>query len=272
MPSKKARELWVVKAGSNMVLEGGSLLIREWMRQVHQLQEAKRQAGTVLDVIWVTSGAIAMARHEMDSPSKAAVSMAEKQAFSAVGQPLVLDQYNLALQILGRRAAQVLLTAEDLQNRTRRKNLIATLRTLLRWNVLPVLNENDTVSTTEIQFGDNDRLSALVARAMGASKLILLTDVDGLFDKDPRRHPPGGKDGAQLISFLAKKQLTSKFLSTVSSASLSGRGRGGMLSKLMAAKEAGKDGIDVHLVRGDRADAIAGCVSAGYGTKIGVKP
>lgn len=244
------RPIWVIKAGSQMVIDGGLLLIRDWMEQVQVL--SKKHG---VDVVWVTSGAIATARSRVrggkigGSKRSRRNTVSEKQAFSAIGQPLVLDQYNLALQNLGRRGAQVLLTADDLRDRKRRGNLIGTLRTLLAWGVVPILNENDAVATDEIQFGDNDRLSALVARHLGAKKLVLLTDVDGLFDRDPRKY-----DDAHLIRSLPV--VTPKLLRSVSSVSISGVGRGGMLSKLMAAREAGRDAITTHLIKGDTPKAL----------------
>src|SRR6185312_17144384 len=105
----------------------------------------------------------------------------------AVGQPLIMDQYNLALQSTGLLGSQVLLTAGDMKDSTRRRNLQNTLKELLAWKVIPILNENDAVATEEIKFGDNDSLASQVAVMMKAERLVLLTDVDGLYDGDPAR-------------------------------------------------------------------------------------
>lgn len=231
-----------------MVIAGGPTLIRSWMRQIETLD--RRYA---IDVIWVTSGAIATARQESESrirKEKGALRLlGEKQALSALGQPLVMHEYNQALSKVGRLGSQVLLTADDLGSGKRRKNLVRTLSTLVGWGVLPILNENDAVSTEEIQFGDNDRLSALVAGHMSADRLVLLTDVAGLYDADPKKH----RD-AKLISRL--DSVPSKLLKTLSSASPSGVGTGGMLSKMLAAKIARGYGVDTHLVQGDLEDAL----------------
>ncbi|CAN5716902.1 hypothetical protein BH10BDE1_BH10BDE1_03830 [soil metagenome] len=242
------RRLWVVKAGSQMVIAGGPTLIRSWMRQIEVLDRSHN-----IDVIWVTSGAIATARqesqHRIKKQKTGAKQMAEKQALSALGQPLVMNEYNQALAKVGRLGSQVLLTADDLGHGRRRTNLVRTLTTLIDWGVLPVLNENDAVSTEEIQFGDNDRLSALVAGHMAAERLILLTDVEGLFDSDPKKN----RD-AKLVSAL--DSVSPKLLATLSNSSPSGIGTGGMLSKMLAAKTARAFGVITHLVKGDLDDAL----------------
>ena len=243
------RELWIIKAGSQMVIEGGPRLISDWMRQACLLNS---KFG--VDVIWVTSGAIATARIAASSNRKikkyprGKTPLAEKQALSALGQPMVMEVYKSALAKQNRLCSQVLLTSDDLAHKSRRTNLTRTLATLLSWDVMPILNENDAVSTEEIQFGDNDKLSALVARAMGAKRLLLLTDVDGLFDSDPKKNP-----GAQKIQSLSR--VSSTLIKTLSGTS-TGVGTGGMLSKILAARLANKASITTHLVRGSLPDAI----------------
>lgn len=260
MPRASKRSLWVIKAGSQMVIEGGAPLIRSWMRQTEILN---KKFG--IDVIWVTSGAIATARlrtHGALGKSKA-IRLGEKQALSAVGQPMVMDLYNVALRRLGRVGSQVLLTADDLANRKRRGNLVRTLQTLIAWNVLPILNENDAVSTEEIQFGDNDRLSALVAGHMKAERLVLLTDVEGLYDKDPKKN-----SHAKLIPHV--RSISNQLLASLTGASTSVAGTGGMLSKLLAARTARRHQIVTHLVLGNKKDALL-LLARGHapGTQIG---
>lgn len=228
---------WVVKAGSQMVCEGGPLLIRSWMQQVLQLRKNN------IEVIWVTSGAIAHATERMNFHKKKR-SLEQKQALSAIGQPLIMDQYNLALQATNLLGSQVLLTANDMQDPVRRKNLQNTLRQLLLMKVIPILNENDAVATEEIKFGDNDSLASQVAVMMKAKKLILLTDVDGLYEDDPKKNPK-----AKLIPYLP--EITSKELGLANKKSISSRGTGGMYSKLLAAERANAAGISTHLLRGD---------------------
>jgi glutamate 5-kinase len=231
---------WVIKAGSNVIVSGGPLLLRAWMQQVAQL---RRKHG--VEVIWVTSGAIASAVERTDfKKSGKGRELAEKQALSAIGQPMIMDLYNLALQACGLMGAQVLLTYDDLVDRKRRANFKNTLEKLLDWEVTPVLNENDAVATEEIKFGDNDSLSAKVASVVGADRLVILTDVDGLYDRDPRED-----SSARLIHRLPG--VTSQLLSQVKPAAGTTRGTGGMYSKLAAAREAGEQGIETCLVKGD---------------------
>ena len=131
-----------------------------------------------------------------------------------------------------------------MKDRSRRRNLQNTLNKLLEWKTVPILNENDAVSTDEIQFGDNDSLSSRIAQMMTAEKLVLLTDVNGLFEADPKRNPD-----ARAIAY--RKKLTKEDFALVDKPSKSGRGTGGMYSKLLAADRASKAGITTHFVRGD---------------------
>jgi glutamate 5-kinase len=235
--AKKHRR-WVVKAGSQMVCAGGPILVRAWMAQIASL---KKTHG--IEVIWVTSGAIALAVDRTDF-RKTKKQLPEKQALSAIGQPIVMDLYNLALNSTGQLGAQVLLTAGDMKDPSRRKNLQNTLHTLLEWETVPILNENDAVATEEIQFGDNDSLSAKIAHMMGAEKLVLLTDVNGLYDSDPRKNPK-----AKLIPY--REKIAKDDFKRAGQAGGTSRGTGGMYSKLLAADFAAKNGIVTHLVRGD---------------------
>ena len=260
MKSRKSKR-WVIKAGSSMVCSGGPLLLRAWMQQVAAL---KRDHG--IEVIWVTSGAIASAvdrtqfiRHLEKK------TLSQKQALSAIGQPLVMDLYNLALQTNGLIGAQVLLTYDDVANKHRRANFINTMEQLLAWDVTPVLNENDAVATEEIKFGDNDTLSAKVACAMKADRLIILTDVEGLYDADPRQH----KD-AKLLNQL--KGIFKKTLDSTGRHAGSPRGTGGMYSKLTAAKMAARQGIETWLVKGDGPQVLLKVAeNQTVGTRIQVK-
>jgi len=232
------RRRWVVKAGSKMVCDGGPLLLRTWMHQVLQLRKQHN-----IEVIWVTSGAIASAARRTDF-NQAKRTLPQKQALSAIGQPIIMDQYNLALQAEGLLGSQVLLTAGDIRDKARSKNLKSSLNQLLQWNVIPILNENDAVSTDEIQFGDNDSLASQVAIMMNAERLVLLTDVDGLFDADPNRNKK-----AQLIHYC--KTIGRKELALADGKIAGSIGTGGMASKLLAAQKATKEKIITHLVKGD---------------------
>lgn len=222
-----------------MVRTGGPVLIRDWMEQVVQLRRSN------IEVIWVSSGAISSAVNRTSfSKTRTDWQIFEKQALSAIGQPILMDLYNLALHATGIMGAQVLLTASDLAHKDRRRNFQQTLEQILKWQVVPILNENDAIATEEIKFGDNDSLSAQVAGVMKADRLIILTDVDGLFEQDPRFHPD-----AKLISHV--KKITPKILRLAGAKSGTSHGVGGMFSKIHAARMAGKAGVGTTLVRGD---------------------
>ncbi len=248
---------WVVKAGSQIICDGGPLLIRDWMKQVNQLTAEN------IEIVWVTSGAIASARERMNR--RIGSTLSEKQALSALGQPMVMDLYNLSLQAVGRKGAQILLTYDDIKNRERLRNFQNSIEQLLHWQVVPVLNENDAVSTEEIRFGDNDSLSAKVAKAINADLLVILTDVDGLYDRDPKTH-----QDAQLRPHLAR--VTAAELKAVAGSKKSGAGTGGIFSKLKAAQEAQSARIPTFLTRGDRVGCLRQ-IAAGklHGTWIGSK-
>jgi glutamate 5-kinase len=229
---------WVVKAGSKMVCEGGQRLMRSWMKQISMLGTQHQ-----IEVIWVTSGAIAWAAHHTRF-SESQKTLPQKQALSATGQPMIMAEYQKALKSQGLVGSQVLLTADDIRSPNRRKNLQNTLNQLLLWKTIPILNENDAVATEEIQFGDNDSLASQVAIMMKAEKLILMTDVLGLFDADPNKNP-----SAQLIPYCSR--LGPREFRLADRKSVSKQGTGGMYSKLLAADKASKAGITTHLVRGD---------------------
>jgi glutamate 5-kinase len=237
-PDRKKNGRWVVKVGSNLICSGGPLLVRALMQQVSQLRRLK---GT--EIIWVTSGAIASAVERLGYEQKEKT-LADKQALSAIGQPLLMDLYNLSLQAHGLMGAQVLITYDDLVDEKRKQNLINTLKKLLDWQVVPILNENDAVATEEIKFGDNDSLSARVAKLVEADHLVILTDVEGLYTQDPAEDPK-----AQRIYHL--KNFPLAMVEQMSRGAGSSRGTGGMYSKMMAARDACEVGIETWLVRGD---------------------
>ncbi len=234
-------------------------MLRAWMQQVSLL---RRNHG--IEVIWVTSGAIASAVDRTDFRKKKRT-LPEKQALSAIGQPLVMDLYNIALQTSGLLGAQILLTYDDLTNTSRKKNFQNTVETLLKWKVTPILNENDAVATEEIKFGDNDSLSAKVSKVMDADRLLILTDVNGLYDADPRSNP-----AARLVERVSKvSEATLKRLAATPGSS---RGTGGMYSKLKAAQEASRTGIETWLVKGDRPGVLIEVAkNTPIGTVIGAR-
>ena len=232
----RKKPIWVIKIGSAIFVDGGPILLKSLMQQVAELKQKYQ-----VDIIWVTSGAIASARSRTHKHWK---KLPEKQALSAIGQPMLMDSYNLALNATGLMGAQVLLTYDDMARPKHRQNLKNTLATLLQWKVVPILNENDAVATDEIQFGDNDLLSAKVACLMGADRLIILTNVDGLYDSPPNKNPK-----AKLISELPK--VTKALLAAMDTSAVSSVGRGGMYSKLRAAAQAQSKSIPTWILRGD---------------------
>ncbi|WP_117237723.1 glutamate 5-kinase [Thermus sediminis] len=239
-PGLSARRL-VVKVGS-AVLAGEEGLDREAMgeiaRQVAWLREEGRE------VVLVSSGAVAAGMALMGLPRPK--DMPKKQALAAIGQPLLMALWREAFAPSGLRVAQVLLTAEDLSLREGYLNAKATLRALLDLGVVPIINENDTVAFHEIRFGDNDQLSARVAALVEAGLLLLLSDVDALYEEDPKRNP-----GARAI-------LEVEDVERVLALAGGGNplGSGGMRSKLLAARLAGRVGIPTLLLPGRRPGAI----------------
>jgi len=229
---------------------------------MHQLVRLQRLHQ--IEVIWVTSGAIATATERMAHEPGVQRTLAEKQALSAIGQPSLMDLYNLSLQSVGLRGAQILVTYGDIEDGTRSVNLKATLEKLLEWQVVPILNENDAVATEEIKFGDNDSLSAKIAIAMKADRLVILTNVEGLHDKNPETHPD-----AKLIRSIAS--VTPELLKQLKPEDRSISGTGGMYSKLMAAKDATENGIETLLLKGDIANIlVTAAENVPVGTRIGV--
>lgn len=222
-----------------MVHQGGPVLIRSWMQQVQKLS---RSFG--IQTIWVTSGAIAAAIDRTEfKKNRTGWKLSEKQALSAIGQPLLMDEYKVSLQSLGMMGAQVLLSYQDLANEEGRRNFASTIDQLLKWNVVPIINENDAVATEEIKFGDNDQLSAKVAALVQSNKLVIMTDVDGFYNDDPKKNSK-----ARLLKTLFE---VPDFLIKDTPKGSSGLGTGGMNSKLKAAKEALNHDIDTILVKGD---------------------
>ena len=187
IPSLTAARRIVVKIGSALIVDPATAAPRtEWLNSVTADIAALAARGA--EVIVVSSGAISLARQKLNLTA-AKLRLEEKQAAAAVGQIRLAQAWSDSLSGQNLTAAQLLLTLEDTEDRRRYLNARATLSTLLSLRCIPVINENDSVATTEIRFGDNDRLAARVAEMMQADALILLSDIDGLYTADPRKNP-----------------------------------------------------------------------------------
>lgn len=186
-PSLAQAKRLVIKIGSALVVDPEQAAPRQaWLASVAEDIAILRRQGTAVSV--VSSGAIALARHSLGL-TNGALRLSEKQAAAAVGQIRLAQAWSNALSAQGLTAAQLLLTPDDTEDRRRYLNARATLTTLLDLGCIPVINENDTIATAEIRFGDNDRLAARVAQMTEADQLVLLSDIDGLYTADPRTDP-----------------------------------------------------------------------------------
>jgi glutamate 5-kinase len=238
-PLAKARRI-VVKVGSALLVEGRSGRInRIWLESLVEDLLRLRRRGQ--QVILVSSGAIALGRKQL-SLAKGPLRLEESQAAAAVGQIRLAHAYKELLESRRVTVAQVLLTLEDSERRRRYLNARATLETLLALGALPVINENDTVATAEIRYGDNDRLAARVAQMAGADCLILLSDVDGLYTADPNRDPT-----AKFIDEV--RQITPE-IEAMGGRPASEVGSGGMATKLLAARIAVAAGCRMCIAAG----------------------
>jgi glutamate 5-kinase len=231
----------VVKTGSALIAEGGHPRL-VWLEKLAADIAACRARGQ--EVILVSSGAVALGRAELGSAGTARLD--QKQAAAAIGQPRLMAALAAAFAPHGLSVGQALLTPTDTEIRRRWLNARATLETLLEAGIVPVINENDTVATEEIRYGDNDRLAARVAQMMAADLLILLSDIDGLYTADPRSHP----DATHIAELDA---LTPEHDAMATGANASaGVGSGGMVTKLAAARIALAAGCSTVITIGNR--------------------
>jgi glutamate 5-kinase len=250
--------LIVMKLGSSIVADERGELRADVVDGV--CGEVARLHGAGHDVVMVTSGAIARGMRLMELPVRPSA-MAELQAASAVGQGKLYRAYDEILAARDVPTAQVLLTFFDMSARTHYLNARQTLRKLLDWRIVPVINENDTTTTDEITFGDNDFLAAQVAILLGADLLMLLTDIDGLYTADPRRQPD-----AELITEVKRFEDLEDLEIGMSTSPL---GSGGMRSKVVAAEMATAAGIPALILNGTRPEAIAAALDdAAEGTRF----
>ena len=246
----------VIKIGSSSLthVETGEVNLMKIEKLVRVISDLRGQGK---DVVLVSSGAIVAGRQALGHHRKPDT-LAEKQAFAAVGQARLMMVYQKLFAEYNQTAAQVLLTKDTMVNDSSRYNAQNTFDELLNLGTIPIVNENDTVSTSEIpyvdSFGDNDRLSAIVAALIGADLLILLSDIDGLYTDDPRENPEAG-----FISLVP--EITPEFLRMGKNTSGSDVGTGGMSAKLAAARIATDSGADMVIANGDQVDNILDIMS-----------
>ncbi len=246
-----AARRWVVKIGSALLTNDGRGLAREaiagWVGQIAALQDRG------YEIVLVSSGAIAEGMARLNWAQRPR-ELHELQAAAAVGQMGLIEAYESCFQRYGRHTAQILLDHDDLSNRQRYLNARHTLTTLIKLGVVPVVNENDTVVTDEIRFGDNDTLGALVANLIEAPLLVILTDRDGLYSADPRANPDA--------TLIHRGRALDLGLDAIAGGSASQLSRGGMITKLRAARLAARSGAHT-LIAGGRVDQVLTRLAAG---------
>jgi len=234
----------VVKVGSNVLTAPRGLNLRALRGIACQIGGLMDRG---LDVILVSSGAMASGLKKIGLDRRPD-ELPRRQAVAAVGQAGLIMEYEKAFERHGRKVAQILLTSEDLTSRKRYLNARNTLNTLLEWKIVPIINENDTVSVEEIKLGDNDNLAAMIALLMDADLMVVRSDIDGLFPQDPRTHAD-----AELIPVVA---AISKSTETAAGRIPGPLGTGGMLSKINAARKVTSAGVPMVVAKGDKPDIL----------------
>ncbi len=249
----------VVKIGSSSLTNNQGEIDQKKFSDHIQAVAALRSAGH--EVVLVSSGAVATGFRKLGYPTRP-VTLKGKQAAAAVGQSLLIQSYMEQLGQFGIVPAQILLTRNDFSNKDRYKNAYATLMELIERGILPIINENDTVSIAELTFGDNDMLSALVSGLVHANQLIILTDINGLYDSNPQTNPMANR-------FSQLSEITENLLQMAEGAG-SSVGTGGMKSKLIAAQTALSLGVKVFIGSGEGRDKLLTILEGnGDGTYIG---
>ncbi len=247
----------IVKVGSSLLVTAEGQVRRDWLATLAADIADRARAGQQIAV--VSSGAIALGARRLKLAKGGRASLEDAQAAAATGQIALSQIWAELLDAEGLTAAQMLVTLDDLEDRRRYLNASATLNRLLTLGVVPILNENDSVATEEIRFGDNDRLAARIAQAAGASGVVLLSDVDGLFDANPLTDPD-----ARLIARV--EQIDATIDAVASGDSASGMGSGGMASKIAAARIATGAGIALAIASGRIDHPLAAFATSGRGT------
>ena len=247
MNGNNTKNIIVVKVGtSTLTHEGGKLNFRSFDALSRVLSDINNMGN---EVILVSSGAIAVGAGKLQMKERPTI-LSQKQAAAAVGQCELMHLYDKFFGEYGKIVAQILLTGEDVDSPEKKQNLINTFNSLLELGIIPIVNENDSVSYAEIEadneehkvFGDNDTLSAVVAVLCGADKLVLLSDIDGLYDDNPNINPE-----ARLIR---EVRVIDDEIRSLAGGAGSSRGTGGMITKLQAAELATENGVDMYIANG----------------------
>jgi glutamate 5-kinase len=256
MPVPNVKKI-VMKIGTSVLLDQNqkisTAIMAKFARQVRTIKDMG------IDVIIVSSGAIACGMESVGLKKKPK-EIEKRQALASIGQILLMKMYMETFARENIRVGQVLLTHEDIKSKTRCLNLTNTLNTLIAMNIVPIINENDALSFTEIKFGDNDNLSALIAQISDTDLLFLLSDVEGLFDRDPKKFP-----AARMIRVV---QRIDEGIEKLAEGTKSEKSIGGMVSKIEAAKKAGYYGISTIIVRGDIENVVPRVIK---GDRIGTR-
>ena len=246
----------VIKIGSSLLISN-SKFNNEWFESfVEDIIFLRKKK---IELIIVVSGAVSLGKNYLKIQNKK-LRIFEKQACAACGQVILMNNFKKLFEKKKLKVAQILLTYSDTENRRNSLNSRETITELLKYGIIPVINENDSVSTDELKFGDNDRLAARVSQIIGADNLILLSDVDGLFSKNPKKHK-----NAKLI--LKVKEINERIIN-MASGETNFHGTGGMLTKLQAAEIAAGSGCNTIICRGDKKNPIKKFFDKEVGTKF----
>jgi glutamate 5-kinase len=247
----------IVKIGSALLVDADGRLREDWLRGLVADLAERRAAGQ--QIVIVSSGAIALGARRLSMAKGGRACLEDAQAAAAVGQIALSQAWAGLLAEAGITAAQMLLTLDDLENRRRYLNAAATLDRLIGLGVVPVVNENDSVATAEIRFGDNDRLAARIGQAARADAVVLLSDIDGLYTANPHGHPD-----ARLVPVV--ERIDARILAMADAGSASGMGSGGMVSKIEAARIATGAGAHLAIISGRVERPLSAWAASGRGT------
>ena len=249
----------VIKIGSSLLVDPETGLRKSWL--VGLLEDVAKLSNDGIEVLIVSSGAIALGRRKLSEKlpaNRPTLKLEESQAAAAIGQIALSQLYAEILESHNLVAAQILLTIDDTEQRRRYLNARNTIATALAWNAIPIVNENDSVATSEIRYGDNDRLAARVASMCGADLLILFSDIDGLYDMPPQSNP-----NAKLIE---RVEVIDERIEAMAGEAASHLSRGGMKTKIQAAKIATAAGATMVIASGKHDHPIGQLASTGKGT------